>query len=88
VSVVFYSTVVEANNALHNQYMTWDVTEWDTAAWANLELGRQMNNGNLIIYDYEATKSRFAMAPNGDTSLIAGNTNGSINLTTTGTGQA
>jgi len=51
-------------------------------------LGRQMNNGNLIVYDYEATKSRLAMVPNGDTSIVAGNTNGSINLTTTGTGQA
>jgi len=37
VSVVFYSTVVEVNNALQNQYMTWDVTEWDEAAWANLD---------------------------------------------------
>ena len=37
VHVVFYSSKVEVNQALKNQYMTWDVTAWDESAWANLD---------------------------------------------------
>lgn len=37
VAVVFYSSRVDVNNALQNQFMTWDVTQWDDAAWANLD---------------------------------------------------
>lgn len=37
VSVVFYSNRQDVVQALKNQYMTWDVTEWDEAAWANLD---------------------------------------------------
>jgi hypothetical protein len=37
VSVVFYSSVEEVDNALKNQYMAWDVTDWDEGAWANLD---------------------------------------------------
>jgi hypothetical protein len=37
VSVVFYSSKQELEKALANQYMTWDVTAWDEAVWANLD---------------------------------------------------
>lgn len=37
VTVVFYSSKQDVTNALRNQYMTWDVTAWDEAAWANLD---------------------------------------------------
>ncbi|QHT61695.1 hypothetical protein GXP70_18090 [Paenibacillus lycopersici] len=37
VSIIFYSSRADVASALQNQYMTWDVTQWDRAAWANLD---------------------------------------------------
>jgi hypothetical protein len=37
ISIVYISGLVEISEAIQNSYLVWDVSEWDIAAWANLD---------------------------------------------------
>jgi hypothetical protein len=37
ISIVYMRSMVEVEQALQNSYLVWDVSEWDIAAWANLD---------------------------------------------------
>lgn len=37
VKVVLYQSTVDIENALRNQFMVWNVTEWNEGVWANLD---------------------------------------------------
>jgi hypothetical protein len=50
VYVVFYSSRQDVEKALKNQFMTWDVTAWDEAAWANLDYTDLVSAPHPLIF--------------------------------------
>lgn len=49
VYVIVYSNVSQINNAVNNQFMVWNVSAWNQAAWANLNYTDLVSNPKRLI---------------------------------------
>jgi hypothetical protein len=50
VSVVFFHSTQEMNEAIKNQYMVWDETAWGDAVWANLDFTDLVGKPARLIF--------------------------------------